>query len=61
MSVKEKYAKKYAKMFSRTMKQIGRTDAAELYECFHTRYLTHLNSPSYAEFSRQVAMQNMMR
>lgn len=52
MSMKEKYAKKYAKMFSRTMKDIGRTDAAELYGVFHTRYLTHLNSPEYAEFSR---------
>ena len=52
MSVNEKLAKKYSKMFFRTMKEIGREDAAELYKAFHNRYLDHLSSPEFADFSR---------
>ena len=37
MSVKEKCAK----MFSRTMKEIGGEDAFELHEVLHIRHLAH--------------------
>ena len=52
MSEKEKYAVKYAKMFFRTMKEIGRDDAEHLYEVFYTRYIEHLNSKEFQDFSR---------
>lgn len=47
-----KAEKKYARMFLRTMREIGRGDADKLYEVFYTRYLAHLNSPEFEEFSR---------
>ena len=52
MSENEKYAVKYAKMFFRTMKEIGRDDAEHLYEVFYTRYIEHLNSKEFQDFSR---------
>ena len=52
MTANEKYAKKYAKMFSRSMKEIGRSDWESLYDTYYNRYLGHLKSPEYAEYTR---------
>ena len=52
MNAREKYAKKYARMFANAMKEIGRNDSDVLHDAFRTRYLTHLNSPEFAEYSR---------
>ena len=52
MTANEKYAKKYAKMFSKATKELGRADWNSLYDTYYTRYLGHLESPEYIGYAR---------
>lgn len=52
MNKKMKFVNKYAKLFLKTMEEIGREDSQTLYETFRTRYINYLNSKEFIEFSR---------
>ena len=51
MSAQERFAKKYAKMFAQSMREIGQKEWKRLYAEFYSRYLTHVQSPEFAQFS----------
>lgn len=52
MDKKIKYVRKYAKIFLKTMKEIGREDNETMHETFKIRYMNHLNSKEFIEFSK---------
>ena len=45
-------AKKYAKMFSKAMKKLGRSDHKRLERVFYKRYTAHLNSEMYQKYCK---------
>ena len=53
---KKRCVNKYSKLFADTMRQYNRNDTEKLYDEFKTRYLAHLNSKKFKEFSKYKTM-----
>ena len=45
--------RRYAKMFSKAMKKLGRTDCKKLENVFYKHYQSYVNSAEYKTFSRK--------